>query len=127
LSHRACSTTTRYAVTAATDAEIESRLPLLPHLHAYSQSPQVISNIRNLTASLFGIAAGTLGLESYPGFIFYLAGTLFVSVLLFALKTDGKPGAYFYRPLGDMWLGEVFGGLSGFVLTWTLFYGLVRA
>jgi hypothetical protein len=95
--------------------------------HASSQSPQVISNIRNLTASLFGVAAGTLGLESYPGFIFYLAGTLLVSILLFALKADGKPGAYFYRPLGDMWLGEVFGGLSGFVLTWTLFYGLVRA
>ncbi|KAL5114728.1 hypothetical protein ACEQ8H_007397 [Pleosporales sp. CAS-2024a] len=88
---------------------------------------QVISNIRNLTASLFGVAAGTLGLESYPGFIFYLVGTLVVSLLLFALKTDGKPGAYFYRPLSDLWLGDVFGGLSGFVLTWTLFYGLVRA
>jgi hypothetical protein len=92
-----------------------------------SYLPQVISNIRNLTASLFGIAAGTLGLESYPGFIFYLIGTLMVSLLLFTLKANGKPGAYFYRPLGDMWLGEVFGGLSGFVLTWTLFYGLVRA
>lgn len=89
--------------------------------------PQVVSNIRNLTASLFGVAAGTLGLESYAGFIFYLLGSLLVSALLFALKTDGKPDAYFYRPLGDMWLGEVFGGLSGFVLTWTLFYGLVRA
>ncbi|KAJ4335491.1 hypothetical protein N0V95_008888 [Ascochyta clinopodiicola] len=88
---------------------------------------QVTSNIRNLTASLFGVAAGTLGLESYPGFIFYLAGSLLVSVLLFALKTEGQAGKYFYRPLGDLWLGDVFGGLSGFVLTWTLFYGLVRA
>jgi len=88
---------------------------------------QVISNIRNLTASLFGVAAGTLGLESYAGFIFYFIASLLVSVLLFALKTEGKPGQYFYRPLGDLWLGDVFGGLSGFVLTWTLFYGLVRA
>ncbi|OAL44162.1 hypothetical protein IQ07DRAFT_592597 [Pyrenochaeta sp. DS3sAY3a] len=88
---------------------------------------QVVSNIRNLTASLFGVAAGTLGLESYAGFIFYLLGSLVVSVLLFALKTDGKPAEYFYRPIGDLWFGEVFGGLSGFVLTWTLFYGLVRA
>ena len=94
---------------------------------ASSHHPQVISNVRSLTASLFGVAAGTLGLESYPGFIFYLIGTLLVSVLLFAFKTEGKPGAYFYRPLGDLWLGDVFGGLSGFVLTWTLFYGLVRA
>jgi hypothetical protein len=88
---------------------------------------QVISNVRSLTASLFGVAAGTLGLESYPGFIFYLIGTLIVSFLLFTFKTDGKPSAYFYQPIGDLWLGDVFGGLSGFVLTWTLFYGLVRA
>jgi hypothetical protein len=88
---------------------------------------QVLSNIRNLTASLFGVAAGTLGLESYTGFIFYILASLVVSILLFVLKTEGKPGKFFYRPLGDLWLGDVFGGLSGFVLTWTLFYGLVRA
>ncbi|KAH6638460.1 Rab5-interacting protein-domain-containing protein [Boeremia exigua] len=88
---------------------------------------QVTSNIRNLTASLFGVAAGTLGLESYPGFVFYLVASLAVSVLLFALKAEGQPGKYYYKPLGDMWLGDVFGGLSGFVLTWTLFYGLLRA
>ncbi|PSN63035.1 hypothetical protein BS50DRAFT_103269 [Corynespora cassiicola Philippines] len=88
---------------------------------------QTVSNIRNLTASLFGVAAGTLGLESYPGFIFYLVGTLIVSALIFAFRTEGKPADYFHRPLGDLWTGDVFSGLSGFVLTWTLFYGLVRA
>ena len=80
-----------------------------------------------MTASLFGVAASTLGLESYPGFIFYLVASSLVSVLLFALKAEAQPAKYYYRPLGDMWLGDVFGGLSGFVLTWTLFYGLVRA
>ncbi|KAF2278146.1 uncharacterized protein EI97DRAFT_373639 [Westerdykella ornata] len=88
---------------------------------------QVVSNIRNLTASLFGVAAGTLGLESYPGFVFYLVGTLIVSLLIFVFRAEGKPSEYFHRPLGDLWGGEVFGGLSSFVLTWTLFYGLVRA
>jgi ER membrane protein complex subunit 6 len=87
----------------------------------------VVSNIRNLTASLFGIAAGTLGLESYPGFIFYLVGTLIVSALVFAFRAEGKPGLYFYRPVGDLWAGDVLSGLSSYVLTWTLFYGLVRA
>ncbi|KAF1969197.1 proliferating cell nuclear antigen [Bimuria novae-zelandiae CBS 107.79] len=67
---------------------------------------QVVSNIRNLTASLFGVAAGTLGLESYPGFIFYLVGSFIVSALIFALRTDGKPGDYFHRPLGDLWVLE---------------------
>ena len=51
----------------------------------------------------------------------------FVSSFIFAFRADGKPSEYFHRPLGDLWGGEVFGGLSSFVLTWTLFYGLVRA
>nr|POF20008.1 er membrane protein complex subunit 6 [Quercus suber] len=85
---------------------------------------QTVSNIRALTASLFGVAAGTLGLESYPGFIFYLIGTAVVSVLIYALKAESDPKAYFFRPLGDLWAGDLFGGLMSFVLTWTLFYGL---
>jgi hypothetical protein len=88
---------------------------------------QTVSNIRNLTASLFGVAAGTLGLESYPGFAFYLAGTFLVSALIFFLRTEGNPKAFFYRPFGDLWAGDLTSGLSSFVLTWTLFYGLVRA
>jgi hypothetical protein len=113
---------------AASALNEERQLAINPIVASSVQhNAQVVSNVRSLTASLFGIAAGTLGLESYAGFLFYLVGSLVVSGLLFALKTNGKPGAYFYRPLGDLWLGDVFGGLSGFVLTWTLFYGLVRA
>lgn len=88
---------------------------------------QTISNIRNLTASLFGIAAGALGLESYPGFAFYLFGTLLTSGLIYILRADGKPESYFYRPGSEMWMGALFEGLSSFVLTWTLVFGLVRA
>lgn len=90
-------------------------------------SPQTVSNMRALTASLFGVAAGTLGLESWPGFIFYFCGTAIVSVLIFALKAESKPEAYFFRPFSDLWFGDMFGGLMSFVLTWTLFYGLCKA
>lgn len=90
-------------------------------------SPQTVSNIRALTASLFGVAAGTLGLESFPGFIFYFIGTAIVSLLIYVLKTESKPEGYFYHPLGDLWAGDMFGGLMSFVLTWTLFYGLCKA
>ncbi|KAF1833042.1 proliferating cell nuclear antigen [Decorospora gaudefroyi] len=84
---------------AASALNEERQLAINPIVASSVQhNNQVISNIRNLTASLFGVAAGTLGLESYAGFIFYLIGSLVVSILLFALKTDGKPGAYFYRP-----------------------------
>lgn len=88
---------------------------------------QTVSNIRALTASLFGVAAGTLGLESLPGFFFYFVGTAIVSLLIFSLKAKSDVGAYFFRPLGDFWIGDLFGGLMSFVLTWTLFYGLCKA
>ncbi|KAI6797993.1 Proliferating cell nuclear [Hortaea werneckii] len=88
---------------------------------------RTISNIRSLTASLFGVAAGTLGLESLPGFIFYMLGTVLVSTLIYLLKTESNPKAYFFRPAGDLWIGDMFGGLMSFVLTWTLFYGLCKA
>ena len=90
-------------------------------------SPQTVSNIRALTASLFGVAAGTLGLESWPGFIFYFLGTAIVSVLIFSLKAENNPKAFFYQPFGDLWIGDMFGGLMSFILTWTLFYGLCKA
>ncbi|KAK3675684.1 hypothetical protein LTR78_004325 [Recurvomyces mirabilis] len=88
---------------------------------------RTVSNIRALTASLFGVAAGTLGLESFPGFIFYFLGTATVSMLIYALKAESKPESYFFQPLGDLWAGDLFGGLMSFVLTWTLFYGLCKA
>ena len=89
--------------------------------------PQTVSNIRALTASLFGVAAGTLGLESFPGFIFYFLGTAIVSILIFTLKAESRPKGFFYRPFGDLWVGDMFGGLMSFILTWTLFYGLCKA
>lgn len=88
---------------------------------------QTVSNIRALTASLFGVAAGTLGLESLPGFFFYFVGTAIVSLLVFSLKAKSDAGAFFFRPVGDFWIGDLFGGLMSFVLTWTLFYGLCKA
>lgn len=88
---------------------------------------QTVSNIRALTASLFGVAAGTMGLESLPGFIFYFIGTAIVSVLIFSLKAEQNAKAYFFRPFADLWAGDLFGGLMSFVLTWTLFYGLCKA
>jgi len=87
---------------------------------------RVTANIRSLSASLFGVAAGTLGLESYLGFAFYIVGTLLVSVLLFLFRTEGNPKRFFFKPVADFWIGDVFGGAMSFVLTWTLFYGLVR-
>ncbi|KAF2146568.1 uncharacterized protein K452DRAFT_218221 [Aplosporella prunicola CBS 121167] len=88
---------------------------------------RTLSNIRNLTASLFGVAAGTLGLESTPGFLFYVGGAVLVSLLMSLVRARGAPGKFFYRPLAEFWMGDVVGAAMSFVLTWTLFYGLLRA
>ena len=88
---------------------------------------QVISQIRSLTAALFGIASGILGLESYAGFLFYVAFTTFVSVLIWSLMCKGKQDAYFQAPLSELWSGDLMGSALGFVLFWTAAYGIVRA
>jgi ER membrane protein complex subunit 6 len=92
-----------------------------------SLNSQTISNLRSLTSSLFGIAAGVLGLESWPGFLFYLLLSFLTSFLFYLLRTDSKPAKYFYSPIMDMWIGDVAGGMMGYVLTWTLFFGVVRS
>lgn len=99
----------------------------LSFLNPTANFSQTVSNIRSLTASLFGVAAGILGLESIPGFLFYALGSFIVSVLIFTLRANTNAKGYFYSPVGDLWVGDLFGGLMSFVLTWTLFYGLVRA
>ena len=92
----------------------------LSFLNPTANFSQTVSNIRSLTASLFG-------LESIPGFLFYALGSFIVSVLIFTLRANTNAKGYFYSPVGDLWVGDLFGGLMSFVLTWTLFYGLVRA
>ncbi|KAL9018948.1 MAG: hypothetical protein Q9185_003782 [Variospora sp. 1 TL-2023] len=111
-------------------ADQDRALTINPIVAASVQhNTQTLSTIRSLTSSLFGISAGILGLESYTGFLFYILGTTFVSFLIWSIKADWgrKTGVYFQSPVKELWLGEgVVGGLSSFVMTWTLFYGLVR-
>ncbi|KAI1065327.1 hypothetical protein LB507_000632 [Fusarium sp. FIESC RH6] len=99
-------------------------------------SAQALSNLNSLTASLFGVTAGVLGLESYYGFLVYIVFSFITTLLFYVLKVAPEslpkghapldPSRYF-RGLFGFWVGGIFNGISGFVLTWTLFYGLVRA
>jgi len=97
---------------------------------------QTLTTLRNVTASLFGIGAGILGLESYPGFLFYFFFSLLTSALVFVFRVrpaiiQDKNGRTdikrYFRGSYELWTGGLVEGLTGFVLTWTLFYGLVRA
>ncbi|KAH7326755.1 Rab5-interacting protein-domain-containing protein [Stachybotrys elegans] len=97
---------------------------------------KTLSNLHSLAASLFGVSAGILGLESYSGFLGYILFSILTTFLLYLVhiapaslaegRTFLSTGRY-YRGVFDFWTSGLFNGLSGFVLTWTLFYGLVRA
>lgn len=113
-----------------------------PLLHAYCTQTslltcalQTLSNLYSLTSSLFGVTAGILGLESYTGFLLYLLLSILTTALVYGLKVapesrlEGRPvfdTQRFFKGAGQFWAGGLMSGLSGFVLTWTLFYGLVR-
>ncbi|KZF25907.1 hypothetical protein L228DRAFT_215946 [Xylona heveae TC161] len=99
--------------------------PLVPE--SIQHNNLTLSQLRNLSASLFGVAAGILGLESYPGFIFYLVGTLLVSALVYLFPAKREPKRYFQGGLWELIEKDVLNGLMSFVLTWTLFFGLVSA
>ncbi|KAK5987699.1 ER membrane protein complex subunit 6 [Cladobotryum mycophilum] len=97
---------------------------------------RTLSNLHSLTASIFGVTAGVLGLESYDGFLLYLVFSLITSILFYTIQIapdslkEGRSlfdSGRFYHSAFDLWTGGIFSGLSGFILTWTLFYGLVRA
>ena len=59
--------------------------------------------------------------------MFYFLGAVFVSELVSRILAGGKPERYFENVYSELALKDVFGGLMSFVLTWTLFYGLVRS
>lgn len=97
---------------------------------------KALSNLQSLTASLFGVSVGVLGLESYSGFLVYFVFSFITTLLFYVFKvapeslSEGRPPldpTRFYRGVFDFWLSGAFSGISGFILTWTLFYGLVRA
>ena len=106
---------------------------------ALGHNQRTLSNIRQLSSPLLGLCAGTLCLESTSGFLFYLLGTLFTSVLIYVGPARQQPEKYFglsHREegkTGPNWgiLWEVaLGGLGieafmGFVMAWTLAFNLV--
>ncbi|KAL5596877.1 hypothetical protein BROUX41_006439 [Berkeleyomyces rouxiae] len=108
--------------------------PIVPE--AVMHNAKALSNMQSLTASLFGVSAGILGLESYPGFLFYIALTIATSLLFYFLRVapssvaaGHKPfdTSRYFRGAADFWAGGLINGFPGFILTWTLFYGMVRA
>ncbi|KAL2113883.1 hypothetical protein VUR80DRAFT_2008 [Thermomyces stellatus] len=100
-----------------------------------AHNTKTLSNLQSITASLFGITAGILGLESYFGFLFYFLLSAVTILLFHALRVapDARAAGLgffdtsrYFRTAFSFWGSGFMAGLPGFVLTWTLFYNLVR-
>lgn len=88
---------------------------------------QSIEFIRNVTSLIFGISAGVLRLEFQYGFIYYIGLSAAVSALIHFWVAKSRPQDFFLNKRSDVWVEGILGGVSSFVLTWTLFYNLVDA
>lgn len=78
----------------------------------------------NLASIILGVVAGTLGLESYAGFIFYFVGASLIAGAVVMLP--GRQGYFGKSPIGAV-LEEIGNAAMGFVLAWTLLFGIVRS
>lgn len=97
--------------------------PLVPANVAHND--RIIAYVRNMTSPMLGVVAGTLGLRSWHGFLFYLLASGSVSTLLVVLLMQARPGRY-VRPSYTPWTEGLLPGVTSYMLAWTLFYGLVH-
>ncbi|KAF9093768.1 ER membrane complex subunit 6 [Mortierella sp. GBA35] len=90
-----------------------------------AKNGQTMNFIRSSYSAVLGLAAGTLGLTNWNGFLFYFLGSAFLSTLIFVFKAKGKSGLYFRKSF-DVFTEGVFGGLFSYILFWTLLYGIIH-
>lgn len=89
------------------------------------QSNHVVLNYcRTALSAIAGSVAGVLGLYGVHGFVFYIFGSLLMSVLLIG-KANFAWQKHFLSSW-DIWTTGVLGGALTFILFWTFLYGLVN-
>ncbi|KAG5362004.1 ER membrane protein complex subunit 6 [Yarrowia sp. C11] len=92
-----------------------------------AENTKSIQYVRSVSSLAIGVGAGILHLESYHGFVFYAIASTVVSILLYTVSSTGNPSRYFVHPVKQLFVDDIFSGLSSFLLMWTLFYELVDA
>ncbi|KAF8977414.1 ER membrane complex subunit 6 [Entomortierella lignicola] len=90
-----------------------------------AKNSQTVTFMRSSYSAILGLAAGTLGLTNWSGFIFYFIGSAFLSLLIFIVKAKLSPGLYF-RQSYNVFTEGIFGGLLSYILFWTLLYGMIH-
>ena len=83
-----------------------------------------IEYCRTSAAAVAGATAGIMGLTGLYGFAFFVAYSLFLSVLL-TVKVGSHWSKYFTTRRALLFDG-IIGGLFTYVLLWTFLYGMVH-
>ncbi|EKM79794.1 hypothetical protein AGABI1DRAFT_127477 [Agaricus bisporus var. burnettii JB137-S8] len=92
---------------------------------AVAHNANVLSSVHFLSACFSGAAAGILGLTNFYGFLLFFVSLLFSALCISIFRCGGSPGKY----LLDGWwelVKPTQDTLFGFILLWTLFYGIVH-
>lgn len=93
-----------------------------PHLKS---NLQTLFSIKFYTSLFAGSVAGILGLTNLSGFALFALSIAFTAALVGGLKCKGRPREF----IGDLKSGvnalliPGMDNVSGFILSWTLFYG----
>jgi len=94
-----------------------------PHLQT---NLSTVFSVKFFVSVFAGATAGVLGLTNLAGFLLFALSTLFSAALVVLLKCGGSPAKY----VGDGSSGFLhllspgMDNIFGFILTWTLFYGM---
>ncbi|KAF5364196.1 hypothetical protein D9756_000104 [Leucocoprinus leucothites] len=92
---------------------------------AVAHNVNILSSVHFLSACFSGAAAGILGLTNFSGFLLFFVSLLFSALCVSTFRCGGHPAQYLsdggwelVKPTQDT--------VFGFILLWTLFYGIVH-
>jgi hypothetical protein len=99
-----------------------------PHLQS---NLSTLFSIKFLVSIFSGATAGVLGLTNLYGFLLFAASTVFCAILVTLVKCGGAPwnfvgdgkGLSMKGVLGQLLMPGM-DNIWGFILSWTLFYGM---
>lgn len=101
-----------------------------PHLQSNLSS---VFNIKFLVFIFSGATAGVLGLTNLYGFLLFAFSTVLCAALVALVSCRGSPSKFVGDGKGmsdkSAWTSLLTPGMDnvwGFILTWTLFYGIVH-
>ncbi|OBA22229.1 hypothetical protein METBIDRAFT_39323 [Metschnikowia bicuspidata var. bicuspidata NRRL YB-4993] len=93
------------------------------HLVSNKYKLQKLQDVMSLS---LGIAAGTLGLESYSGIAFYLVGILASDFSFLVVCCEGTPKRFFVSPVREIFADNFISNFAGYIMMWCLTYALMK-